>query len=369
MSQTNMTWKFWAQFVVKDCLAYISLYIGIRTGNCDLRNASVKLMAPIFSAFDHFTYKKIIAQNLADIITLPKYILHSLQQGRFSVSLSGRPGHSVAIDEAHEMAINKHIKTSIVRPSPEYINRVVNYLPHRAKSLQNLDTQLFPEKEKKTSESSILTTKLPPQKIARNIQEQKKAIGALDLLATTENTGLKNPLCKRNPSPEQTHDLLKFPEIGQEEFDKYIEYNITGKASVNPTQRKRKLCTLADKKVNKRRMTQLQKDIKLVQKCLHKKLLWSKVSQKPVTSVSEQFITLPLAPCDNEGLPLKGQKSFATTIFEKRYEKAIPQVVLNALPSGWIPECCILEGMFMLNTSPEHIKHFLTMVISCLLDL
>ena len=34
---------------------------------------------------------------------------------------------------------------------------------------------------------------------------------------------------------EQTHDLLKFREIGQEEFDKYIEYNITVKASVNPT--------------------------------------------------------------------------------------------------------------------------------------
>ena len=99
-------------------------------------------------------------------------------------------------------------------------------------------------------------------------------------------------------------------------------------------------------------MTQLQKDIKLVQKCLHKKLLWSKASQKPVTSVSEQFIPLPLALCNNEGLPLKGQKSFATTIFEKRYEKAIPQVVLNALPSGWIPEYCILEGMFMINTSP-----------------
>ena len=58
-----------------------------------------------------------------------------------------------------------------------------------------------------------------------------------------------------------------------------------------------------------------------------------------MTSVSEQFIALPLALCDNEGLPLKDKKRFATTIFEKRYEKAIPQVVLNALPSGWIPEC------------------------------
>ncbi len=75
MSETNLTWKFWSQFVMKDCLAYISLYVAIRNGNWDLRNASIKLMAPIFSAFDHFTYKKLIAQNLADMLTLPQYIL------------------------------------------------------------------------------------------------------------------------------------------------------------------------------------------------------------------------------------------------------------------------------------------------------
>ncbi len=121
--------------------------MAIRNGNWDLRNASIKLMAPIFSAFDHITYKKQIAQNLADILTLPQYTLDSLQQGCFTVSLRGRSGHSVAIDEAHEMAINKDIKTSIVRPSPEYISRVVNYLPHRAKILQNLETQLFPENQ------------------------------------------------------------------------------------------------------------------------------------------------------------------------------------------------------------------------------
>ena len=100
-------------------------------------------MAPVFKA------------NFSAMLTLSEYILDNLKQGCFTVSLSGRPGHSVAIDEAHEMAINKDIKTSIVRPSPEYINRVVNYLPSRAKSLQNLDSQLFSEKEKSLVKAAL----------------------------------------------------------------------------------------------------------------------------------------------------------------------------------------------------------------------
>ena len=27
MSLTNLTWKFWSHFVLKDCLAYVGLYI------------------------------------------------------------------------------------------------------------------------------------------------------------------------------------------------------------------------------------------------------------------------------------------------------------------------------------------------------
>lgn len=114
MSKKNLTWKFWAQFVLKDALAYVALFIALRSGNWDLRLASLKLMAPIFSAYDHFTCKKIIAQNLADILLLPPSVLSCLKQGGFSVSLTGHPWHSVAVDEAHEMGINKACKTSIV---------------------------------------------------------------------------------------------------------------------------------------------------------------------------------------------------------------------------------------------------------------
>ncbi len=102
ISKKNSTWKFWAQFVLKDALQYIALqyialYIAIRSGNWDLRVASLKMMAPIFSAFDHFTCKKVIAQHLADINILPSDMLSNLKQGCFSVSLTGRGVHGTQL--------------------------------------------------------------------------------------------------------------------------------------------------------------------------------------------------------------------------------------------------------------------------------
>ena len=133
------------QFVFEDVLAYLGLYLAIRSGDWDLRMACVKMMAPIFSAFDHTTYQNLIARNLADILSLPQPVLNAFKMGGFVVSVTGRAWYSVAIDEAHEMCINKDCKTSIVRPSPDYISRVASYIPLRTKCLQSFRYQIFPE--------------------------------------------------------------------------------------------------------------------------------------------------------------------------------------------------------------------------------
>ena len=39
---------------------------------------------------------------------------------------------SVALDEAHEMLVNKDLKTTIVRPSKEYLDRMFYYYPVRS---------------------------------------------------------------------------------------------------------------------------------------------------------------------------------------------------------------------------------------------
>ena len=72
-------------------------------------------------------------------------MLIALQQGGFSISFRGRHAHNIAIDAAHEMAINKDCKEAITKPSADYTKRVATFLPVRFNSLKNLNAQLFPE--------------------------------------------------------------------------------------------------------------------------------------------------------------------------------------------------------------------------------
>ena len=159
MVAVDETWGLWVQFIFCDAMAYIGLYIGVRTGDWDLRTASLKLMAPLFTAFDHPTYQKLISNHIADILDMPPSLLLMLKQGGFVVSISGREGHSVAIDEAHEMFINKNIKEAVVKPSEDYIKRVSNYLTYRTKTLRAIQQQLFPESSKTAhKERSVFST-------------------------------------------------------------------------------------------------------------------------------------------------------------------------------------------------------------------
>ena len=62
----------------------------------------------------------------------------------FVVNIQGRPWHAVAIDEAHEMLINKSCKATIVKPNPDFISRIARYIPHRTKIFENIISQILP---------------------------------------------------------------------------------------------------------------------------------------------------------------------------------------------------------------------------------
>ena len=106
-SELDDTFKYWSEFVLVDCHAYIQLYLAIQSGNWDLRVSAIKVMAPLFSAFDQTIYQELIPYHLADIKnSYPDEILNCFKAGGFTVSLTGQPWNNIGLDEAHEMKIN-----------------------------------------------------------------------------------------------------------------------------------------------------------------------------------------------------------------------------------------------------------------------
>ena len=49
LARTDDTWRFWVQFLFQDAMAYIGLFLAIRSGDWQLRMASMKLMAALYS--------------------------------------------------------------------------------------------------------------------------------------------------------------------------------------------------------------------------------------------------------------------------------------------------------------------------------
>ena len=59
----------------------ITLFIYIRTSNWDLRMASLKSMAPFFSAYDRPCYQKLVPRHIAVVLQYPKEVIHCLKAG------------------------------------------------------------------------------------------------------------------------------------------------------------------------------------------------------------------------------------------------------------------------------------------------
>ena len=77
-------------------------------------------MAPMFGAFDRPHYQKLIPNHLRDLAKMPRDVIESVA---FVCSNSGKHTSSVALDEAHDMLVNKGLKT-IVGLSKEYLYRI-----------------------------------------------------------------------------------------------------------------------------------------------------------------------------------------------------------------------------------------------------
>ena len=91
------------------------------------------------------------------------------------------------------------------------------------------------------------------------------------------------------------------------------------------------------------------RDQKTVISCLRKKIAFSKHSRHAVQDL-DQFVELPRALCNADGLPEKGQKSTAATVSKDLYTEAFLSKLSESIQS--IKTCVIIDGMLIINTSP-----------------
>ena len=65
---------------------------------------------------------------------MPEEVVKNFESGAFICNVTDRSVHSLALDEAHEMLVNKDFKTTVVRLTKEYMDwiiRIIHYYPVR----------------------------------------------------------------------------------------------------------------------------------------------------------------------------------------------------------------------------------------------
>ena len=165
VSDSDETDRFWNMFIHKDMITYVALWLALRRGDWRQRTCCLKEVAPLFHAFDRTTYQDLIVQHIGNIHSYPQEVVDSLESGGFVANISGNSMMSVALDEAHEMLINRETKACLVRTTPAALSKLTGYLPYRSNLLANIKQQIIPKRENSGRES---TTFIPRSSLLAN---------------------------------------------------------------------------------------------------------------------------------------------------------------------------------------------------------
>ena len=117
------------------------------------------------------------------------------------MSITGRCWHSVAVDEAHKMLVNKDLKQAIVRPSKEYLTQMATFFSYRSQALHNLQEQLFPECQVHPHTPTLVSSR-PEEKKYLDITEAMRSKIEQISLFTDGIHCLHNLFTNKNASPE-----------------------------------------------------------------------------------------------------------------------------------------------------------------------
>ena len=124
----------------------------------------------------------------------------------FAISINGGKGHAVAIDEAHEMCVNKDMKMAITHPTKPYLQKMSLFLRYRISSHKNLLWQVFPRfRSAPTVLFDIFSATPEIKEREENIMAMLNMIQEKSLLPTSvaSNRGLVNVFSSITANPQK----------------------------------------------------------------------------------------------------------------------------------------------------------------------
>ena len=187
-------------------------------------------MSPLFSAFNRDFYERIIPYHIADIESFPSEVLQCLRNGGFTVSMSGRRRCTIALDEAHEMCINKDLKAAVTHPTKSNLQKQNIIFNYHIKAHKNIIHELFPERKSNQPPSNAILDSTPQIYQSKgNVKQMCSLVRTNNLLTITpsHNRGILNVFSGEKATLEQETDMLNFHQIGTQAYLDHIEHHIT----------------------------------------------------------------------------------------------------------------------------------------------
>ena len=317
--------------------AYIGLYLAVRSGNWELRNSSLKLLAEMFFAYSRDKYEVLVVNSLADSITYPKEIIDHFLNGEWTVSVKGKPFHNQAMDEAHETIINRKLKQITTRPSHFRMVNLADFMAYLDSVCTGLYAFIPKRRKQKDSDHQGLLTR------AKSIVEK-----ACIFSQKTDQLQLQNIFVNNPPTllAENIKDLLQIAEVGKSRMFSYIrQYVLVPPKEICQKRIRQKLKTFASKKqTNTRLKTQLQQATALLSSAYRSIV----AGGKGQTTV--QTHPLPLAICKTDGTMRTGCKSdFKDVLMELFPDTSVFQTTYNCPNNDFE---IIVDFLFYLHQPP-----------------
>ena len=219
-------------FVWQDCSALLQLILSIQTGDIESRNLAMKRIIPMFFAFDRINYKRWSVIDLAIKTSVYPKDLNELfkKEGVWRGNMTENIGSFMSLDMLHECSFNAPLKSAIhkFRQSEEILENLSNWLVFRGQFCNEWKRFFHPgvhwiRRDDENHENSQEIRRYNVRMTTLQEIYKEKIVLTYDML---EDPDFHEELTSFSAQKISNKDILNCYEIGQQQFQSYVEERI-----------------------------------------------------------------------------------------------------------------------------------------------